>query len=40
MTKLLEQTFAGSGDLLGRLAEEALNKHRAGLTQNLDLDRL
>ena len=32
--------FAKSGDLLSRLAEEALNEHRAGLTQDLDPDRL
>lgn len=35
-----DEAFARSGDLLGRLAEEALNEHRAGLTQNLDPDRL
>jgi hypothetical protein len=34
------ETFAKSGDLLSRLADEALEEHRAGLTQNLDPDRL
>jgi hypothetical protein len=34
------EAFAKSGDLLSRLAEEALNEHRAGLTQDLDPDRL
>jgi hypothetical protein len=32
--------FAKSGDLLTRLAEEALAEHRAGLTQDLDPDHL
>lgn len=35
-----DEAFARSGDLLSRLAEEALAEHRAGLTQNLDPDRL
>jgi len=35
-----DETFAKSGDLLSRLAEEALADHRAGLTQDLDPDRL
>jgi len=35
-----DEAFAKSGDLLARLAEEALNEHRAGLTQDLDPDRL
>jgi hypothetical protein len=35
-----DDAFARSGDLLSRLAEEALNEHRAGLTQDLDPDRL
>jgi hypothetical protein len=35
-----DEAFAKSGDLLSRLAEEALNEHRAGLTQDLDPDRL
>jgi len=35
-----DETFAGSQDLLSRLAEEALAEHRAGLTQVLDPDRL
>ena len=35
-----EEAFAESGDLLRRLAEEALADHRAGLTQDLDPDRL
>jgi hypothetical protein len=34
------EAFARSGDLLSRLAEEALDEHRAGLTQDLDPDRL
>jgi hypothetical protein len=35
-----DEAFSKSGDLLSRLAEEALNEHRAGLTQDLDPDRL
>jgi len=35
-----DDAFARSGNLLSRLAEEALEEHRAGLTQDLDLDRL
>jgi len=34
------EAFAKSGDLLRRLADEALEEHRAGLTQDLDPDRL
>jgi hypothetical protein len=34
------EAFAKSGDLLSRLAEEALAEHRAGLTQDLDPDHL
>jgi hypothetical protein len=35
-----DEAFAKSGALLSRLAEEALAEHRAGLTQDLDPDRL
>jgi hypothetical protein len=35
-----DEAFVGSEDLLGRLAEEALAEHRAGLTQDLDPDQL
>jgi hypothetical protein len=35
-----DEVLARSGDLLSRLAEEALDEHRAGLTQDLDPDRL
>jgi hypothetical protein len=35
-----DDAFAKSGDLLTRLAEEALAEHRAGLTQDLDPDHL
>ena len=35
-----DEAFSRSGDLLSRLAEEALADHRAGLTQDLDPDRL
>lgn len=35
-----DNAFATSGDLLSRLAEEALAEHRAGQTQDLDPDRL
>jgi hypothetical protein len=34
------ESFAKSGALLSRLAEEALAEHRVGLTQDLDPDRL
>ena len=32
-----DKAFATSGDLLTRLAKEALAEHRAGQTQDLDL---
>lgn len=35
-----QDRFASSQDLLSRLAEEALTEHRAGLTEELDPDRL
>jgi hypothetical protein len=35
-----DEAFAKSGDLLSRMAEEALEEHRAGLTQDLDPDQL
>ena len=35
-----DDAFARSGDLLRRLADEALADHRAGLTQDLDPDLL
>jgi len=35
-----QERFAGSQDVLARLAEEALAEHRAGLTEELDPDRL
>ena len=35
-----EVRFAGSGDALARLADEALAEHRAGKTAPLDPDRL
>ena len=35
-----EELFAGSRDLLGRLADEALAAHRAGRTEELDPERL
>ncbi|MDZ4340058.1 MAG: hypothetical protein U1B94_07570 [candidate division NC10 bacterium] len=35
-----EELFAGSRDLLGRLADEALAEHRAGRTEELDPERL
>lgn len=34
------RAIAGSTDKLARLAAEALAGHRAGLTEELDLDRL
>jgi hypothetical protein len=38
--KKWERLFADSEDLLADLAEEALQEHRAGKTQPLDLDVL
>lgn len=35
-----DDSFARSGHLLSRLAAEALEEHRAGLTLDLDPDRL
>lgn len=35
-----DEAFASSGDLLSRLADEALEEHKAGLTQALDPDRI
>ena len=35
-----DEAFAKSESLLSRLAEEALEEHRAGQTQDLDPDRL
>jgi hypothetical protein len=35
-----ERLFAGSEDVLGELAEEALAEHRAGRTKPLNPDRL
>lgn len=35
-----DEAFSSSPDLLGELAGEALSEHRAGLTQDLDPDRL
>ncbi len=35
-----EQKFADSEDILERLADEALEAHRKGKTQKLDLSRL
>jgi len=34
-----DDLFAGSGDLLSELAEEALEEHRAGRTEELDPDK-
>jgi hypothetical protein len=34
------EAFANSGDILDKLADEALAEHRAGLTQVLDPDKL
>lgn len=34
------ETFANSGDILDKLADEALTEHRAGRTKVLDPDRL
>jgi hypothetical protein len=35
-----DRTIAQSSNKLGRLANEALSEHRAGLTEELDPDRL
>ena len=35
-----EEAFAASGEVLAQLANEALAEHRAGMTQELDPDRL
>jgi hypothetical protein len=35
-----DQAIANSSDKLARLAEEALAEHRAGLTQELDPEKL
>jgi hypothetical protein len=35
-----DRAIAGSSSKLAELAEEALNEHRAGLTQELDPERL
>ncbi len=35
-----DRAIAGSADKLARLAAEALAEHRAGLTEELDPDRL
>jgi hypothetical protein len=35
-----EEAFAASGEVLAQLADEALAEHRAGMTQELDPDRL
>jgi hypothetical protein len=35
-----DQAIARSSDKVARLAEEALSEHRAGLTQELDPERL
>jgi hypothetical protein len=35
-----DRAIAGSGDKLARLANQALDEHRAGLTQERDPDRL
>jgi hypothetical protein len=35
-----DQAMANSSDKLARLAKEALDEHRAGLTQELDPERL
>ena len=35
-----EELFAGSHDLLGQLADEALAEHRAGRTKELDPEKL
>jgi hypothetical protein len=38
--KIWQEKFASSGDLLKQLAEEAIEEHRRGETQELDPDRL
>jgi hypothetical protein len=35
-----EEAFAASGEVLAQLANEALAEHHAGMTQELDPDRL
>ena len=35
-----DELFAGSGDLLSKLAAEALDDHRAGRTEELDPNKL
>lgn len=35
-----EELFAGSGDLLAELADEALAEHRAGRTEKFDPEKL
>jgi hypothetical protein len=35
-----EDVFAGSGDVLGDLADQALAEHRAGQTKKLDPEKL
>jgi len=35
-----DRTFAGSEDILGRLADEAIEAHRQGKTTPLDIDKL
>ena len=35
-----DRAFAGSEDILGRLADEAIEAHRQGKTMPLDIDKL
>lgn len=35
-----DELFAGSQDLLARMAEEARQEYRAGLTEPLDIEKL
>jgi len=35
-----DRAFAGSEDMLGRLADEAIDAHRRGKTVPLDIDKL
>ena len=35
-----DRAFAGSEDILGRLADEAIEAHRQGKTTPLDIDKL
>ncbi len=35
-----EELFENSQDVLGKLVEEALTEHRAGMTKILDIDRM